>query len=198
MNEIIETYKRLKSYSKVSKIFDLSKQRIHQIVKKYRNFGRKNRLDIYNAIWQPICKNCRKEKTELLHHKDFNNENENIDNLIPLCRKCHTNIHIQYNIKLKNNYICSVCHRKQSKNVKVSKNLICVTCLAWKNTQKKRKTTLKIYRQVDYPKRCLKCNNTTIKNKRIRGICLKCRSKEYYSKHKEYFKKYYKSYNINS
>ncbi len=40
------------------------------------------------------CEKCGTEKGQLdIHHKDFNENNNELDNLICLCRSCHTKIH---------------------------------------------------------------------------------------------------------
>lgn len=42
---------------------------------------------------QTHCEICGKEGKLDIHHKDFNEQNNNIDNLQVLCRSCHMKIH---------------------------------------------------------------------------------------------------------
>jgi len=44
---------------------------------------------------KPICSKCGFEDKRVLviHHKDYNRKNNNINNLIWLCRNCHYLIH---------------------------------------------------------------------------------------------------------
>lgn len=49
------------------------------------------RKEIINL--QQICQICSSDKHLIVHHKDKNKKNNNINNLIVLCRKCHGKIH---------------------------------------------------------------------------------------------------------
>ena len=69
----------------------LSRQRLHQIDKNYHNTGRRGRLEKYLAL-SSQCELCQCPR-EVLHHRDTNNSNDEIDNLQPLCRKCHYKMH---------------------------------------------------------------------------------------------------------
>lgn len=39
------------------------------------------------------CDYCKSAKNLLIHHKDENRKNNNVSNLIVLCKKCHQNLH---------------------------------------------------------------------------------------------------------
>ena len=47
------------------------------------------------------CDICAFTKKLIIHHKDGNNRNSNWDNLMTLCRKCHTDFHYN-NLSLNN------------------------------------------------------------------------------------------------
>ena len=42
------------------------------------------------------CRLCNR-KAVLVHHKDFSNDNHDINNLIALCRYCHLRLHWEEN-----------------------------------------------------------------------------------------------------
>ena len=91
------------TYQKIALKLNVSKQRIHQIIKNYYNTGRQDRKKLYRDFGD--CKECGEFKAEILHHKDFNNENDEIDNLIALCQKCHYKKHTNSNRNIRNFHI---------------------------------------------------------------------------------------------
>jgi hypothetical protein len=62
----------------------------------YVNGGRTtNRIAVYRIFHrEDVCSVCGKECRCVIHHIDFNQTNNNISNLIELCRRCH---HIAHN-----------------------------------------------------------------------------------------------------
>lgn len=90
--DILNVYRKIKSYAATGRVFNLSRQRIHQIVSNYHNFGRHNRKDKYKKIPEK-CVICKKLPPKLLHHKDFNNANDDVKNLQPVCPSCHSLLH---------------------------------------------------------------------------------------------------------
>jgi len=42
---------------------------------------------------QQVCQLCKSEKFLVVHHIDKNKKNNNIDNLVVLCRRCHGKVH---------------------------------------------------------------------------------------------------------
>ncbi len=68
------------------------KRYVHKIVHNIWNHGRKGREDKYVDLKD--CEICGGKAT-LLHHKDFNNENDDKANLQPLCIGCHNRLHVQ-------------------------------------------------------------------------------------------------------
>ena len=103
-----EEMKRLKSqglsYGKIAEIYKLSRARIHQIISGYKqkNLGyRKDILirDNYKCQWGEVCGGKKiAHKSLVVHHIDFDNENEKASNLITLCRKCHSSFHGRFHI----------------------------------------------------------------------------------------------------
>jgi len=57
----------------------------------------------YNATWRrirarvlreaPVCQECGKRASELVHHRDGDASNNSASNLIALCSRCHAKIH---------------------------------------------------------------------------------------------------------
>lgn len=61
---------------------------------------------VYSSLikqYPVFCEQCFSFKSTVIHHKDKNKKNNQENNLLPLCRKCHTLIH--YPHKNKNNKI---------------------------------------------------------------------------------------------
>ena len=50
------------------------------------------------GVWEcALCRKTREDKAELhIHHKDFNNHNNDFNNLVCLCRSCHEEVHRQW------------------------------------------------------------------------------------------------------
>lgn len=88
---IKELYKQGFSYTEIGSRLGVSRQRIHQILRDYHNTGRQNRLEKYRD-WGP-CKVCEDNVAKDLHHIDFNNSNDEIENLIQVCKSCHYKLH---------------------------------------------------------------------------------------------------------
>lgn len=61
-------------------------------------------------IKKGFCEKCRKSKILVIHHRDKNHENNNINNLQTLCIDCHQHIH-----KVKNNYVFKINEKDKEK-----------------------------------------------------------------------------------
>lgn len=97
------------SYGKIAGIFNISRQRVHQITSGYHNINlsfhykgkrKKSRShylrEIRELIFkrdQRICQRCKATKHLLIHHLDNNDRNNALNNLIVLCNTCHLNLH---------------------------------------------------------------------------------------------------------
>lgn len=90
--QINTLYKEMNSYSKVARFLGISKQRVHQAVSGYKNTGRRGRSKKYEDL-NSFCMLCLKNSMKNLHHIDGDNKNDSIDNLLPVCTKCHGEIH---------------------------------------------------------------------------------------------------------
>ena len=85
-------YQNGNGYSKIASQLHVSRQRIHQIVANYKNFGH-DRLS--KKKLKKLGKNCSicRQPFKDIHHIDRNNLNDDISNLMPLCERCHYEIH---------------------------------------------------------------------------------------------------------
>lgn len=83
-------YKDGMKMSDIAHKFNVSPQRIHQIVKNYISFRNRNLsfANFPNLRLLEGCRNCGK-RVDVIHHKNFNSDNNEEKNLIPLCKKCH-------------------------------------------------------------------------------------------------------------
>src|SRR5262245_60530683 len=90
-NHIDELLRQGYNQNEIARIIGISSQRIHQIVSNYGKTGRQYREAKYRNMG--LCEGCQNEKAVILHHKDFNNANDDIANLEKLCLKCHHSRH---------------------------------------------------------------------------------------------------------
>lgn len=78
--------------AELARQFNVSRQRIHQIVTGYKSFATVMNGRSFGKATTPrldgVCKLCG-VKAEVVHHIDKDSSNNNKDNLMPLCRKCH-------------------------------------------------------------------------------------------------------------
>lgn len=90
--EVTSLYNKLKNFSRVGQLLGISRQRVHQIVKNYKNTGAiHGREHLYKTFG--FCKVCGIKKAVHLHHIDFDNQNDQSANLIGVCKTCHYSIH---------------------------------------------------------------------------------------------------------
>lgn len=177
------------SYTIVAEKVKLSKQRIHQIVKNYHNFGYQGREKLYRKTWKPICELCN-NKTKVLHHKDFDNTNDTIENLQSLCGKHHAQAHKAHNRKIYASR-CSSCNRKFGTEVNDYrlKEGLCNCCHSIKNGTTNGKNLF-------YPNTCIDCGAETKGKKRKLKRCERCFARFRYAtneKYRKYHSDYYKS-----
>lgn len=93
------------SYQSIAKLFQISRQRVHQILSEIptdgslekktfkRLFEEIERRDNHQCQWGEKCKEKVREEDLLVHHIDFNNKNNDSNNLITLCKNCHLYFH---------------------------------------------------------------------------------------------------------
>ena len=89
------------SYGAIGKVFNISRQRVHQLLSGYVKLqtGNNKFVGWYKKIHQSVlwrdnhtCQKCGR-RGELVHHLDSNDTHNNPTNLITLCRKCHLGLH---------------------------------------------------------------------------------------------------------
>ena len=166
--------------SEIALIMGVSRQRIHQIMNNYSTSYNQSKK-VINLIYTKGCTICY-EKAEVIHHKDKNSHNNNPENLLPLCRKCHTKIHIgsKYNtIKRFLTYICQTCGKSFKRSLGSSYNgLYCSQkCKGEYMTLRFKKKWSLNYSE------CVICS-TTIVAHGGRGMCRNCYARQFYSKQK--------------
>lgn len=68
--------------------------------RKVNNLGIRIPNDIVKSFLtecEMMCKLCKANTKLLIHHKDCNKKNNELDNLVILCRGCHNKIHKSHN-----------------------------------------------------------------------------------------------------
>lgn len=98
--KIIELRNRGYTYSKIAKLFVISRARVHQICSGYKpgNADLYDRIflrDNYKCQWG---ENCNGSNKLIVHHIDFNDRNNDPKNLITLCPACHVYFHKNFHI----------------------------------------------------------------------------------------------------
>lgn len=74
------------TYEKIGKTFGISKQRVHQLIKNYGNAPWNSKK--WRILHTNPCEVCRAKKVEI-HHRDGDRNNNDMENLQPLCKKHH-------------------------------------------------------------------------------------------------------------
>jgi 5-methylcytosine-specific restriction endonuclease McrA len=74
----------------IGKVFNVSRQRIKQIVTPNYSYYYKQ---VVKDRDKNKCQMCGKKETLHVHHLDRDTFNNKHDNLITLCKECHTKIH---------------------------------------------------------------------------------------------------------
>ena len=64
----------------------------------YKNKHRALGIQTYRRAKKTKCEWCSSTNNLLVHHLDENRYNNNIDNLITLCKRCHQNLHTKRNM----------------------------------------------------------------------------------------------------
>jgi len=99
---IIRLKKQGYSYQAIGALYNLSRQRIHQLISGYykNNASLKHQNGWYRGIRDSIfkrdnekCQKCGTRKQLVVHHIDGDDNNNKFSNLITLCNKCHLTLH---------------------------------------------------------------------------------------------------------
>jgi len=133
------------SYGSIGELFSISRQRVHQLISGYitpnqRKYPKyKWLVKLFESILERDNYKCQicKEKAQLVHHIDKDNSNNNPNNLVSLCNKCHLKLHfpnkitewgkrrmIEKNTKEKIKKKCLNCN-KEFKVLPSSKQIFC-------------------------------------------------------------------------
>ena|ERR1035437_201509 len=92
-DKVIELCKKGMYPSQIAREVGISRQRVHQILTGYQSFASNHRSFAYRPNLSKISLCPCGAKAIHTHHKDRNSNNNNEDNLLPLCSKCHYKIH---------------------------------------------------------------------------------------------------------
>lgn len=94
---ILLFYEKGYTQSIIARKLNVSRNRINQILTGYRTLGNKERQYFQKKLSKK-CNFCEK-KREHIHHIDHDSKNNTLDNLMPLCRSHHSQIHRGTRIK---------------------------------------------------------------------------------------------------
>lgn len=104
--KMIELKAKGLSYQSIGLLYGVSRQRVHAIINNYIPISQQTRdiKDIFNKVKERdkmTCQwgeKCNKTNNKLvIHHIDFNDENNKLENLLTLCNKCHGYFHALHN-----------------------------------------------------------------------------------------------------
>ena len=122
------------SYGGIARIFNISRQRVHQITSGYYAINqslqhkgiRTNSQTFYLTVVRKViferdnnaCQRCGIRKHLLIHHLDNNDRNNNLTNLIVVCTPCHLDLHRPCN---EGEVITGICKVKMMDNKEILK-----------------------------------------------------------------------------
>lgn len=99
-----ELYKKEHSYAQIGRIFNVSRQRIHQILKNYKGkINKKTKKGL-----SKLCNICH-ETAKAIHHIDKIHNNNDPKNLLSVCLKCHYELH--RGERIYKEFICKYCNK---------------------------------------------------------------------------------------
>lgn len=172
----------------IASIFGISRQRAEQIKEGREVINKDLRTKIikkynYECQIQKKCNGVNYKRKLEIHHIDIDSSNNNEENLIPVCKECHTFFHKI----IKEFEKCSICFKTIYQLIKKNYSFngkfygnICKEC--WKKQKILNKSNFS--RKFEYCKEC-----KSLKNKHhINGICVVC-WKENHKKGKYWFGK---------
>lgn len=89
--KLIQTmYDHRFTYAEIGRRLGVSRQRIHQILSGYKTNTVK--IKTRRKLINKPCEICG-HKPDVIHHIDKNPDNNEVNNLMPLCYKCHVEVH---------------------------------------------------------------------------------------------------------
>ena len=97
---LIELRQKGLSYQQIGRLFNRSRQRIHQIISGYDELNGQLKNGKYKYQHEYIlirddhkCQKCGAAESLLVHHIDGDDRHNRDGNLITLCSKCHLELH---------------------------------------------------------------------------------------------------------
>jgi len=179
--KVFELKKKGFSYQAIALLFNVSRARIHQIYSGYKpNKNIKETVlarDNWKCQWGKACKGkFLYPKDLVIHHIDGNDRNNEMKNLITLCKKCHVAFHsgeLNSNREYKK-YICKRCNKEFTQKGYKKSATYCKKCLREK---KKEKLLWAPKYKLNFCKICGKNDSEHY----AKGICMRCFSKKRYS-----------------
>jgi len=96
MKEKIKSlYNAGKSQAEVAKLLGVSRQRVHQVIRNYKTLDSEKQSEKMETFFNYgfKCNFCKSKINLQIHHIDNNCHNNDLDNLVCVCKRCHTNIH---------------------------------------------------------------------------------------------------------
>ena len=97
----LKLFRSGKKQIEIARFLGVYKQRIHQIVKRYKPDTSMVGLILERDDY--MCVMCGSVKKLNIHHIDKNSKNNSIRNLVTLCHKCHMFAHTR-NISMEQKY----------------------------------------------------------------------------------------------
>lgn len=91
----------------------------------YVKWQTKNRTIIRRLSILLKCSICKRNESIIIHHKDRDNKNDRMSNLMILCQSCHVNLHNKIEHKTRQDsvrsFICCICNKKFKAHIRDSK-----------------------------------------------------------------------------
>ncbi len=173
---VIKHYQETHNYKLTAEFFNVSRQRVHQIVTGYRTIKYKKSKKIQKLLAKN-CERCGLVST-VIHHRDHDSRNNIKENLMPLCEKCHRFIHSFKNGVIRKDSLlgtpCRRCGRILGKEVELAGNGYCGGCVAYLKYPAKRRYYVSISRT------CIECEKPYLLGKPFRkGFCNTCWFRNY-------------------
>lgn len=122
------------SQTSIARFLNVTRQRVSQIALNYIKLLTENDReeilyrDHYTCQWKEVCKGKFKKKDLQIHHIDRDSKNNNPDNLLTLCNKCHKHWHAILDEDKLKKYTCSRCGKEINYKERIPQTNICKEC----------------------------------------------------------------------
>lgn len=167
--KIKELFDKGMTQASIARFLKLSRQRVSQIVNGYKTITNKNlkstvfQRDGNKCQWGKFCENSNL----VIHHIDRNSQNNQLDNLITLCKNCHVEWHKELEKDNLKKYICTDCQKEGTYADFSITSKRCFECME----KRKEEERLRMLN-----KKCTTCSKP-IPLKRY-NVCWTCKSKK--------------------